>query len=114
MHTQQQSQILCSCVNHGLSGYQQHESMLFTQCGQTIMALTNRFNKTNILTPPTFGFEWKEMSREIWFIETIFIAMNNLWYQLGLSDTAILVSQSILKPIFMILNSSQQLQISQS
>ena len=33
---------------------------------------------------------------------------------LGLSDTAILVSRSILKPLFMILNSSRYLQISQS
>ena len=35
-------------------------------------------------------------------------------FKLGLSDTAILVSRAILKPLFMILDISQYLQISQS
>ena len=52
--------------------------MLFTQCGQIIMALTNSFNLINtILTPPKFRLYVERK----WFIETIFITMNNLWYQ---------------------------------
>ena len=35
-------------------------------------------------------------------------------YEIGLSDTAILVSRSILKPLFAILNTSRYLQICQS
>ena len=42
------------------------------------------------------------------------VLVNTLAYLIGLSDTAILVSRSILKPLFTILNSSRYLQISRS